>query len=1379
MWKKRILALLLCLCMVIPSELATVFAEGETAEGTETSGSEETIPECVCESDNEDLTSHSDTECTLKAYCIKVAAEKTASEIYADWDKYPENARSFILTYMSWNSQYADKLSELNALISNGESMEEPELPESPFDEDIPSLYDVVDGQAIVVYSEAFPESAALSLKAADASTQLKNFGVSEDNISAYNIAFSYDIKILQADSSEWQPEESEVAVQIPVNAAAGTSIGILHTHEGKTTYMTTTTVQKDGTIVFFTDGFSEFVGFTVDFHYNGVDFSIPGESSILLSDLFEQLGITKDATTASSVVFSDTSLVTVERQDDGDWLLTSLLAFDTNETLVITFEDGDVVVVEVTDVTYNDKIWDLGNGYIAYVYYSVDWSTVTNRTDFYLYTGNDYPVTHANSNRTSTGQGRVPVSASGDSKLYITDRGNYWFFGSADNCNISVDDDYNFVVHANKSSGDVVYIDRINRTLMQEAGKATISQKRYSAVGSSNVEQRTVIFRVNGKDDTTVIKYFPISSGKAASQLDVQYIPSSKYYYGNSSTECGKDSNGNYEDTSGAYYSYSNGTYIVPVFTRYTVIFNGNGGTNSSGATSYNQGFVWGTAQNLTANQFTRVHTVTYNANGGSCTTTSANATATFNGWATSETGSKVYDNQYQVPAGTGLSSTAGGTVNFYADWIPASVTLPTPAKTGYKFGGWYTDATLTTKAGDAGDSYTPEANITLYAKWTANTYTATFEANGGTVSPTSSTFKITDSLSLPTPIRTGYSFAGWKVTTAAGNWANEIIYTGTSIAAGQYGNVTFTAQWTLDSYTISYNLDGGSVSLANPTSYTIDTATFTLNNPTKTGYTFSGWTGTGLTEANETVEIAKGSTGERNYTANWTPINYTITYDSNGGSTVSSQDYTITTNITLFSAPTKAGYTFNGWKPESSSGSWTASSYTADANIGTGQYGNVTLVAQWQINTYTVSASIDHGKINGAEGSYEEKVNYKNNSTPVIFVAADGYKIASITKNGEPVTFTEGITTYTFKSQEITANVVYKVTTTEIIYNITYDLNDGVVEGSNPATYKVTDSAITLINPTRQDYDFLGWTGSNGDDPQVTMTIPTGSTGDKAYTANWKKSTAAYTIEYHLQNVDGTGYTVEQVIDDKVGVIGQKPEIGEKLQFTGFTYDKCVILPASADDKILSDGTTRVVHYYNRNSYEITYELKYPDKTITTVETLKYGEDIDPSTDVPQYYSEKSEWTVTNPTSGYFAVPATMPAENVTITKELEFDGGSLTITKSGMEAGKNTVFTISGGSLAKSISVTIEGSGSVTVNYLPTGTYTVKEESWSWEYNCVGESPSDGAVDGKITLEISKGNNAAITFINQKKTTLHWLGGEFRKNNKFGRRLDSDTN
>lgn len=150
-----------------------------------------------------------------------------------------------------------------------------------------------------------------------------------------------------------------------------------------------------------------------------------------------------------------------------------------------------------------------------------------------------------------------------------------------------------------------------------------------------------------------------------------------------------------------------------------YSVQFNGNGATSGS---MNSQTFTYDTAQYLTANAFKRAYTVSYNYNGatGGNSASYSTATATFNGWATSTSGTKVYSDKQSVK-----DLTTSGTFSLYANWTLGTVTLPTPTKTGYTFGGWYTDSALTTSVGTAGNSYKPTCNVTLYAKWTTITVT------------------------------------------------------------------------------------------------------------------------------------------------------------------------------------------------------------------------------------------------------------------------------------------------------------------------------------------------------------------------------------------------------------------------------------------------------------------------------------------------------------------------------------------------------------------------------------------------------------------------------------------------------------------------------
>lgn len=175
----------------------------------------------------------------------------------------------------------------------------------------------------------------------------------------------------------------------------------------------------------------------------------------------------------------------------------------------------------------------------------------------------------------------------------------------------------------------------------------------------------------------------------------------------------------------------------------------------------------------------------------------------------------------------------------------------------------------------------------------------------------------------------------------------------------------LTATANRVLTEYKINYNLKGGNLEegKANPTSYTVETEDFTLNNPVKQGYRFTGWTGTDLTQTNESgetvdkiteqVTIRKGSTGNRTYTANWEAIEYTITYNLDGGNLLEGKTnperYTIETESFTLNNPVKQGYKFTGWIGTD------LSAETEDVTIATGSTGNRDYTANWQANTET----------------------------------------------------------------------------------------------------------------------------------------------------------------------------------------------------------------------------------------------------------------------------------------------------------------------------------------------------------------------------------------------------------------------------------------
>ena len=201
---------------------------------------------------------------------------------------------------------------------------------------------------------------------------------------------------------------------------------------------------------------------------------------------------------------------------------------------------------------------------------------------------------------------------------------------------------------------------------------------------------------------------------------------------------------------------------------------------------------------------------------------------------------------------------------------------------------------------------------------------YTITYNLNGGTNSSDNpSTYNVLYGVTFATPTKTGYDFAGWYDTN--GNkitGINEGCNATFSDTADMYsklktrttGDISVTAKWTPHNYSITYNLAGGTAS--NKTSYTIETNTFKLNNPTKTGYTFLGWTGSNGTTAQINVSISKGSTGNKSYTATYRKNVYTITTSANGSGALSNSskvDYA--KNTSVFIVPAE-GYTTSSLK-------------------------------------------------------------------------------------------------------------------------------------------------------------------------------------------------------------------------------------------------------------------------------------------------------------------------------------------------------------------------------------------------------------------------------------------------------------------------------
>ena len=181
-------------------------------------------------------------------------------------------------------------------------------------------------------------------------------------------------------------------------------------------------------------------------------------------------------------------------------------------------------------------------------------------------------------------------------------------------------------------------------------------------------------------------------------------------------------------------------------------------------------------------------------------------------------------------------------------------------PQKTGYLFDGWYTDEACKNAFDFTAPVY---ENTTVYAKWTAEKYTITYHLNGGTNAESNpDSYTVEQTVTLADPSKTGYLFDGW--------YTDEYCENAFDFTAPANENITVYAKWTAEKYTITYHLNGGTNAESNPDSYTVE-QTVTLADPSKTGYTFTGWTWDGQTTPVGNPEIAAGSTGNRAYEANW----------------------------------------------------------------------------------------------------------------------------------------------------------------------------------------------------------------------------------------------------------------------------------------------------------------------------------------------------------------------------------------------------------------------------------------------------------------------------------------------------------------------------
>ena len=292
---------------------------------------------------------------------------------------------------------------------------------------------------------------------------------------------------------------------------------------------------------------------------------------------------------------------------------------------------------------------------------------------------------------------------------------------------------------------------------------------------------------------------------------------------------------------------------------------------------------------------------------------------------------------------------------------WTSSNKNILTVSSSGKVYAKGFGTATITAQAKD-GSKVKAASRI-------FSGYGISYVLNGGSNHKSKVSVYYNQAVKLYNPTRSGYSFKGWY---SDSKYKTRV----TSYKKGTKGNKKLYAKWSKNTYRITYKLNGGKNTKANPSTYSV-TSSISLKNPSRKGYSFKGWYSDSKYK-NKVTSIRK-RTGNLTLYAKWSATSYRITYKLNGGKNTKSNPstYSVTSSISLKN-PSRKGYSFKGW--------YSDSRYrTRVKTIKKGTTGNKTLYAKWSKNSYRITYKLNGGKntkSNPAKYSITSSVKLKNPS-------------------------------------------------------------------------------------------------------------------------------------------------------------------------------------------------------------------------------------------------------------------------------------------------------------------------------------------------------------------------------------------------------------
>ncbi len=557
------------------------------------------------------------------------------------------------------------------------------------------------------------------------------------------------------------------------------------------------------------------------------------------------------------------------------------------------------------------------------------------------------------------------------------------------------------------------------------------------------------------------------------------------------------------------------------------------------------------------------------------------------------------------------------GGTDEMVSQTIKNNTSTPlkenTFKKSGYSFNGW------STKIDGSGTNYSNKNNITvnsdlvLFAKWKANTYTVTANANGGTISSyngwtktsnTTATKQLTYATTygdLPVPVRDGYIFDGWYTSKTEG----KIVVSTTKVYT--VVNYTMYARWQeIGSVIISFDSNDGSNQLIKQKVSSNKLTTLSENKFKRSGYTFIGWNtktdGSGTTYQNKgSIQVSANTT----LYAMWKANTYTVTADANGGTISSYNGWTKTSDATAtkqltyattygnLPVPVKSGYKFVGWYTAKTEGKVVVSTTKVYTVV------NYTMYARWVEDKVTISFNA-----NGGTGHMNnQKV---SRGVDTILNVVIGYNKSGYTFTGWNTKSDGSGTSYANQkkiniSSNTTLYAMWKVNT----YTITADANGGTISSLNGWTKASTTTTTKQLTygktygdlpvPVRDGYKFIGWYISKTSSKEVLSTTKVYATANYTMYARWKVKTNN-TVTLYFDKNGGTGSMGTQDVEKGAAITIRENKgfyTRDGYTFTGWNTKKDG-KGTSYKDKgsITLTQDTTLFAQWKRDTYTITFD-------------------------------------------------------------------------------------------------------------------------------------------------------------------------------------------